>query len=413
MKPLKISPKAPYIIGKDGKKTDILGHVGDSVDDKWHELMEKRRTKKLTKKSIATALKGGPGSGFFSPQHHGRPGMVGGSSSGAQENPEYAGRKTRPGGSKPLKQNGKVFEHKTASEYFDKYQNKIYDIYTREDAIKKRVLEIKKEIDAHDNLPTNPNVAGAERRWREKRNKLVEEYNEVARLYQELQKEKAALDEEMLEYLHAVGAEEITVENFIDITDPADNNYDEMTAKIKTVLDEMRSERLLSPEITKGAKIIFDEAGPYDSPAYYDYNTGTIKLGYDMVKKSVDEVRIAAHHELGHWIELNSSKSKEVNKRCLDFFRMRTAGEAEKLRGGTYYIKDKFVTEYIGRLYRTSNTKAIVRGIKLQSGKVAGFTIYEVLSTGVEYLLGKPSWFAWKDPEHFKLTVSILMGVPE
>jgi hypothetical protein len=51
--------------------------------------------------------------------------------------------------------------------------------------------------------------------------------------------------------------------------------------------------------------------------------------------------------------------------------------------------------------------------IDLPNGKKMGFSPEEVLSTGIEFMVSKPAYFMMKDPEHFALTVSIMMGVPE
>jgi hypothetical protein len=119
-------------------------------------------------------------------------------------------------------------------------------------------------------------------------------------------------------------------------------------------------------------------------------SSGTINL-------TASDGAATAAHELAHEIE---ERSIDVHNRCVEFLKRRTAGERSSYLGDRYssteYAKrDKFINPYTGKIYGTeSNPRAT-----------------EILSMGMTHLVGDPTEFMDKDPDHFRFVVGLLRGL--
>jgi N-acetylglutamate synthase-like GNAT family acetyltransferase len=108
---------------------------------------------------------------------------------------------------------------------------------------------------------------------------------------------------------------------------------------------------------------------------------------------------VTVAHEMGHYLERNVP---EINSEARAFLARRTAGEEaqslNKLTKSTRYADDeiakpdKFMDEYVGKIYKDGAT--------------------EVISMGIQYMVRNPALLAEKDPELFDLIWRIMRRIP-
>ena len=132
---------------------------------------------------------------------------------------------------------------------------------------------------------------------------------------------------------------------------------------------------------------------------------------YDRAFQNDDTINLSAQdqlptyiHETMHFIE---EWSPHVHKRCVEFLRHRTQGEAlqslKKLTGmnfDSYEMTrpDKFFDPYCGKAYERT-----LQGVR-------EVTATEILSMGVERLIKNPVRFLREDPEYATMCLGIIRG---
>lgn len=111
---------------------------------------------------------------------------------------------------------------------------------------------------------------------------------------------------------------------------------------------------------------------------------------------------IAVVHELGHWLEHNIPGAQKL---CQDFLAMRVGNE-------TPVDMVQFDRSMQGEMGRKDRFDALFDdlGDAYYVGKVYPHGSTEILSMGLQQLYSDPVKFARKDPEYFRLIISILDG---
>lgn len=149
---------------------------------------------------------------------------------------------------------------------------------------------------------------------------------------------------------------------------------------------------------------VFDSNNPLES-----WYTPKKKLIY----WSGDEKVLA--HEYAHHIELSlpGDKRKRAQSLSNEFIRSRKEGSLKwfwinrKKKTGYWYVQDKFLEQYTGRLYDDEVSVLV----KYQKAEIKKAKIgKEIYSEGIEYLYNDPLKFMFEDMDHFVLTRAFLSG---
>lgn len=179
-------------------------------------------------------------------------------------------------------------------------------------------------------------------------------------------------------------------------------SYDS-TKGSKVMRDALEKQGKIGPNLSRRIDDAADRLGDMmsdkvaDSLSYGYIQQGPLKGGrafFSDVDRTINlssftKVEQVAH-EMGHWIDVAGGRGFRARK----FFRKRTAGlksKAYKRTTDEFVIKDKFVSEYVGKVY---------------SDPVHS----EIVSMGIEMIMKDPIRFAKRDFEHFNFVVSYLRG---
>lgn len=389
------------------KRTEWMGYEYDPKEGKLPTIKES-----LTAE-VAQALKGGPGSGNFG--HAGRPGKVGGSQS--DSGLEAAGALVARPSMLIGAAQGKA-HFKTAQEGLDNLLKITAPTAERMDAIDSEIKKLSKDKFFKDIKPPYSNI-----------NWTV--YHQIKALKKERQKLARAQDEAIRQWVSSLGVDNPLKPDF-ELVDrkhvierlkrmQAENNLMMSAAEMEKTagnfifmepgaeLWQIESDRRIVGEYKK----VLDNFGSYINADTVD--TRNIKLGkcpywygggsafYNDDEDAVylpatDQEKYAAptlYHELGHWFSDHSTV--DAKNRTLAFYNRRTSGEKlkplSKENANVFVKKDRFIDPYAGRLYENNET--------------------ELISTGFARLFSDTYRFAKKDPEHFRLIVSFIRGIPE
>jgi SPP1 gp7 family putative phage head morphogenesis protein len=147
-----------------------------------------------------------------------------------------------------------------------------------------------------------------------------------------------------------------------------------------------------------GIKLVYESD---NERAFARGDEGTIHFGKS--SSGLSRTTGTIIHESAHVMHWNN---KDIANLIHEFFLKRT-DDLQKPKGDRYgeeVIPDDFISSYTGRIYGWEAKQAELRGFE-------GFHGQEVFSMGLEMMYNDPMKFYREDPEHFKLTYAILMGV--
>lgn len=121
--------------------------------------------------------------------------------------------------------------------------------------------------------------------------------------------------------------------------------------------------------------------------SYYDSVYNIIKFGSKDPSVFI--------HEYMHYLQSNNGR---LYKTAEEFFLARTKDEEVGGTSSWKYKKDNFIDKYAGTIYDKG---------------IGGGNIYgsEIFSVGLEAMYDNPDLFYQKDPEHFYLTLSMMLGL--
>jgi SPP1 gp7 family putative phage head morphogenesis protein len=147
-----------------------------------------------------------------------------------------------------------------------------------------------------------------------------------------------------------------------------------------------------------GIKLVYEAE---NERAFARGDEGTIHFG--KASSTLSRTTGTIIHESAHVMHWNN---KDIANLIHEFFMKRTDNlqKPKNDRYGEEVIPDDFTSSYTGRIYGWEAKQAELRELN-------GFHGQEVFSMGLEMMYNDPMKFYKEDPEHFKLTYAILMGV--